>query len=61
VLAAQQLGVSNGATATAAAVYFWARAVHFAAYTFAVPWVRTLAFAAGFFAQMAFAWQILAR
>jgi uncharacterized MAPEG superfamily protein len=61
VLAAQQLGVSNGATATAAAVYFWARVVHFAAYTFAVPWVRTLAFAAGFFAQMTIAWQILAR
>jgi uncharacterized MAPEG superfamily protein len=61
VLAAQALGVSNGATATAAAVYFWARVVHVAAYTFAVPWVRTLAFAVGFFAQMTFAWQVLAR
>ncbi len=61
VLAAQALGVSNGATATAAVVYFWARVVHLAAYTFAIPWVRTLAFAAGFFAQMTFAWQILAR
>jgi uncharacterized MAPEG superfamily protein len=61
VLAAQALGVSNGATAAAAAVYFWARVVHLLAYTFAVPWVRTLAFAAGFFAQMTFAWQILAR
>jgi uncharacterized MAPEG superfamily protein len=61
VLAAQALGVSNGATATAAAVYFWARAIHLAAYTFAVPWVRTLAFVAGFGAQMTFAWQILAK
>jgi hypothetical protein len=26
-----------------------------------VPWVRTLAFAVGFFAQAAIAWQILAR
>jgi uncharacterized MAPEG superfamily protein len=61
VLAAQALGVSNGATATAAAVYFWARVVHLGAYTLAVPWVRTLAFTAGFLAQMTFAWQILAR
>jgi uncharacterized MAPEG superfamily protein len=61
VLAAQALGVSNGATVAAAVVYFWARLVHLLAYTFAVPWVRTLAFAAGFCAQMTFAWQILAR
>jgi uncharacterized MAPEG superfamily protein len=61
VLAAQSLGVSNGATAAAAVVYFWARLVHVLAYTFAVPWVRTLAFVAGFVAQMTFAWQILAR
>ena len=61
VLAAQVLGVGNGATATAAMVYFWARVVHLAAYTFGVPWVRTLAFAVGFVCQMTFAWQILAR
>ena len=29
------------------------------AYTLAIPWVRTLAFAAGFFAQAAIAWQLL--
>jgi len=61
VLAAQALGVSNGATATACVVYFWARVVHVLAYTFAVPWVRTLAFAVGFFAYMTIAWQILAK
>jgi len=61
VLAAQDAGVSNGATATAAMVYFWARVVHVAAYTFAIPWVRTLAFTAGFLAYMTFAWQLLAR
>jgi len=61
VLAAHALGVSGGAVATAAIVYFWARVVHVAAYTFAVPWVRTLAFAVGFFAQAAIAWQILAK
>jgi uncharacterized MAPEG superfamily protein len=61
VLAAQALGVSNGATAAACMVYFWARVVHLLAYTFAVPWVRTLGFAVGFFAQMTLAWQILAK
>jgi uncharacterized MAPEG superfamily protein len=59
VLAAHALGVSTGATATACAVYFWARVVHLAAYTFALPWVRTLAFAVGFFAQAVIFWQIV--
>ena len=58
ILVAQALGVSNAATATAAMVYFWARVVHAGAYTFAWPWVRTLAFTAGFLAQAAVAWQI---
>jgi len=61
VLAAHALGISNNATATACVVYFWARVVHLAAYTFAVPWVRTLAFAVGFFAYMTLAWQILVK
>ena len=61
VLAAHAAGVGNGATATACVVYFWARVVHAAAYTFAVPWVRTLAFTVGFFAQATLAWQLLAR
>src|ERR1044071_4982109 len=61
VLAAAALGKSNAAIATAAMVYFWARVVHVLAYTFAIPWVRTLAFAVGFFAQAVIAWQILAK
>ena len=61
VLAAHALGVTSGAIATAAIVYFWARLVHVLAYTFAIPWVRTLAFTVGFFAQATIAWQILAR
>ena len=60
VLAAHAAGVSNSITATACAVYFWARVVHLAAYAFAVPWVRTLAFSVGFFSQAALAWQLLA-
>jgi uncharacterized MAPEG superfamily protein len=60
VLAAHAAGVSNSVTVAASAVYFWARVVHLLAYTFAVPWARTLAFAVGFFAQAAIAWQLLA-
>jgi uncharacterized MAPEG superfamily protein len=61
VLAAQDLGISNSAIATAAMVYFWARLVHVLAYTFAIPWVRTLAFTVGFLCQAAIAWQIVMR
>ena len=61
VLAAHAAGVSNNATVLACTVYFWARVVHLLAYTFAVPWVRTLAFAVGFGSQVTLAWQLLAR
>jgi uncharacterized MAPEG superfamily protein len=61
VLAANALGISSGAIATASVVYFWARVVHAAAYTFAVPLGRTLAFAVGFTAQATIAWQLLLR
>ena len=61
LLTANVLGITSAVLATAAIVYFWARVVHALAFTFAVPWVRTLAFAAGFLAQAAVAWQILAR
>jgi uncharacterized MAPEG superfamily protein len=59
VLAAQALNVTNNVTATACMVYFWARVVHLAVYTLAIPWARTLAFTVGFCAQAAIAWQIL--
>ena len=59
VLAAQAANVTNTVTATACVVYFWARVVHLGSYTLAVPWVRTLAFAVGFLAQAAIAWQLL--
>ena len=61
VLVANAVGVSNGVVAGAAVVYFWARVVHAVAYTFGVPWLRTLAFAVGFVAQAAIALQILMR
>ena len=59
VLVANVVGVGNAATAFAAALYFWARVVHFIAYTFALPWVRTLGFTGGFIAQAIFAWQLI--
>ena len=61
VLAANAVGISNSATAFAASLYFWARLVHLLAYTFALPWVRTLAFTGGFAAQAVFAWQLIGR
>ena len=61
VLAAHAAGVSNNATVLACTVYFWARVVHLLAYTFAVPWVRTLAFVVGFGSQVTLAWQLLVR
>lgn len=61
VLAAQATGVSNSVTVLACLVYFWARVVHLFAATFAMPWIRTVAFVAGFGAQIALAWQLLAR
>lgn len=61
ILVADDLGVKNNAIGNAAILYFWARVVHVIAYTAAWRWVRTLAFAAGFFAQAAVAWNIFVR
>lgn len=61
VLLANATGISAAAIGTAAMVYFWARVVHALAYTFAVPWVRTLSFTAAFLAQAVIAWHLLVR
>ena len=47
VLVAELAGVHTAALATAAMFYFWARVVHAAAYTLAIPWLRTAAFVVG--------------
>lgn len=60
VLIANATGLSNAGTAAAAMVYFWARVVHAGAYTAAIPWLRTLAFAIAWLSIMCFAWQLLA-
>jgi uncharacterized MAPEG superfamily protein len=60
VLTAHAAGISNAAIAGSATVYFWARVVHLAAYTFGIPWVRTLAFVVGVGCQLCIAWHVLA-
>ncbi len=57
---ANAAGIRTEATVWAAIIYFWARVAHFVAYTFAIPWVRTLAFTVGFGCQIAFVCTILA-
>ncbi len=59
VLAAHVAGVKGEATAMACVIYFWARVVHLAAYTFRIPWVRTLAFTVGWVCQITLAVKIL--
>ena len=61
VLAAQVAGVSNGAIATAAMVYFWTRVVHAVVFTFGIPWLRTISFTVGWICQIVIAWQLLMR
>lgn len=60
VLVANAVGAKSDATAMAAIIYFWARVVHFLAYSFAIPWVRTLAFTVAFGCQITFVCRILA-
>lgn len=52
VLIANAAGISNEMTVLACEIYFWARLIHLLAYTFAIPWVRTLAFTAGWVCQI---------
>jgi uncharacterized MAPEG superfamily protein len=59
VLVANAAGISNDTTVLACTVYFWARVAHLLSYTFAVPWVRTLTFAASWAAMVAIVVQLL--
>lgn len=52
VLALHSLGISNANTATACAVYFFARATHYLVFSFGVPMLRIPAFAIGVGAQL---------
>jgi len=59
VLVANALDISNNATTSAAAAYFWARLVHPVAYTLGIPWVRTLSFAVAWGGILCIAWQVI--
>lgn len=59
ILIAHLLDAGNGMTEAAAMTYFWARVVHAVAYTAAIPWVRTLAFAVAWVAMILIGWVIL--
>lgn len=53
VLVAQAMGKADGAQVLLASqIYFWARVVHFPALTFGLPGIRTVAYLAGFAAQV---------
>ena len=58
VLIADSLDISNNATTSAAAAYFWARLVHAGAYTAGIPWVRTLAYVVSWGGVICIAWQV---
>ena len=59
VLVAQVIGAANEATAAAAWAFLFARIVQAGAHTFAIPWVRTLAFFVGWAANICILTQIL--
>ena len=59
VLICNAVGISNDTTVMAAQVYFWARVVHVGSYTLGIPWVRTLAFTAGWVCTVLLLLQLL--
>jgi uncharacterized MAPEG superfamily protein len=59
VLTLHAAGISNETTVLACQVYFWARLVHFIVYGFGIPWVRTLAYAAGWMSFVALILQLI--
>ena len=54
-LSVHVLGVGDAVTATACAVYFFARLAHYIIYTAGIPIARTLSFAVGAVAQVTLA------
>ena len=59
VLVVEIMDIGSLATSMSCMVFFIARIVHAVTYTLKIPYVRTLAFAAGFFSVLCIAWQIL--
>ena len=59
VLMLNAAGVSNGTTVLACNIFFWARLVHLVVYTFGIPWLRTLSFAASWLCIVALIVQLI--
>lgn len=59
VLMLNAVGVSNGTTVMVCNIYFWARLVHLAVYTFGIPWLRTLSFALSWVCIVTLIWQLI--
>ena len=59
VLVANAAGISTDVTVLSCEIYFWARLVHLISFTFGIPWVRTLSFAAGWASMVALLIQVL--
>jgi uncharacterized MAPEG superfamily protein len=59
VILIQISGVNSKTTATACAVYFFARLVHYLVFTFAVPMARVITFLTGFGVQVVLALALL--
>ncbi len=59
VLVVHVTGRGDAVTAMASQIYFFARATHFVAFTFAIPVLRTVSFLVGFGCQLALATRLL--
>lgn len=59
VLTLNAAGISTATTVLACNLYFWARLIHIAVYTFGIPWLRTLAFVASWLCSVALLVQLI--
>ena len=59
VLVAHVLGISNAMTVLGAQLFFWARIAQTVVMIAGIPWLRTLAFAAGLLGNLLILGQIL--
>jgi uncharacterized MAPEG superfamily protein len=59
VIVAHLTDQATAATASAAAIFFWARLVHAVAYILGIPFLRTVLFSVGVFATLFIGWEVI--
>jgi uncharacterized MAPEG superfamily protein len=59
VIVVHLTGKSNGMTTFWAEWFFWMRLIHAVVYWFAIPYIRTLTFTAGFVAVAGIFWELI--